>query len=106
MTSAQTQGRRLRLLALGKHGARALLHSVAFVLLEIASRKVFFCWLERGLRPPIVIMYIFVGVSARAEINVELVCNVISEMLATCSQFKLRAQKLIFGHSAIYTVVC
>ena len=42
------------------------------------------------------IMYIFAGVSAKAEINVEMVCNVISEMLAICFELLAACPKINF----------
>ena len=59
---------------------------------------------------PAVMMYMFAEVSAikskakaKAEINVEMVCNVISELLATCYELKLRTQKLIWALRHIHS---
>ena len=74
----------MHLFASGKHGVGSLLHSFAIVLWKLQAGKSSFVCLNVGyVMQSATIMYIFAGVSAKAEINVEMVCNVISEMLAT-----------------------
>ena len=69
------------------------MHSLAIVLWKLQAGKSSFVCLNVGyVMQPTVLMYIFAGVSAKAGNNVEMVCNVVSEMLAT------------YGHSAIYTL--